>query len=209
MEPFNAYLRPLGKNWNKHAEKVHEISRKRAEKFPHPSEVAADLKAWIEEFDCVFHALGHNCKNDKNYLDRLIADYGLINEWNSRVQVKWKDTLTIAKSKKSIIPTKNHKLETLCNFFKIEIDAHNALSDALGTLDLYEKMTGLIAANAGPSLGSSGMTNVEKRKKYIDMKYVTIGSDGCVFITEFGTQNKEALATILEHLWSIYVSDEV
>jgi len=123
-EPFDEYIRPLTSIWNKHAEKVHGITRKQAEKFPHPEEVAAKLKDWIVQYDEVFLVVGHSCKGDKNYIDRFIADHGLMNEWNTRVKHEWKDTKTIAQKKKSLIPTKNLQLETLCNFFKIPIKAH-------------------------------------------------------------------------------------
>lgn len=205
-EPFNEYCRPLTRVWNKHAEKVHGISMKRAATFQHPSELAEKLKDYLDSFDCVFTPVGHNCKGDKSYIDRLLIDNNIMNTWSTTVKVKWHDTHDIAKKKKSIICTKNYKLDTLCKFLKIDINAHDALSDANATADLYMQMTQFISASSTNQIREFSVSQKEKRKKYLDMKYVTIHSDGDVYITSYGTGNKDALLTILEELYSIYIS---
>ena len=205
-EPFNEYCKPLTHVWNNHAEKVHGISKKRAATFQHPEKLAEKLIAYLEEFDCMFTPVGHNCKGDKNYIDRLLSDYGYMNKWSQTVKVKWHDTMEIAKKKKSIICTKNYKLDTLCKFLKIDINAHDALSDANATAELYMQMNEFISASSTNQIKEFSISQKERRKKYIDMKYVTIHSDGDVYITSYGTGNKDALLTILEELYSIYIS---
>jgi DNA polymerase III epsilon subunit-like protein len=203
QEPFNEYCRPLTSVWNKHAEKVHGISRKKAETFQHPAQMAQKLKEFLEQYDKVFFALGHNHTGDKNYLKRFVSDYDLILEWNTRVKIHWKDTVSIAKQLKNRIPVKDVKLETLANYFKIEINAHDALSDADVTSELYQMMEAIESAKQGAQSRIDGLTEIQKRKKYIDMKYISI-SDGCVFLSEHATSDREALRICLEEIWTVF-----
>lgn len=203
-EPFNEFIRPLTKIWNVGAEKVHKIPRKRALTFQHPVEAAQKLRSFLDKYDTVFTVIGHNPKGDKNYLERFVRDYGLINEWHRKVRPEWKCTAEMASKKKSLIPVKNYKLETLCKYFRIETTSHDALHDAIATATIYEMMNAMIAANATRVNEVGELSEINKRKKYLDLKYVMFNGDGCIFITEYGTSNKEALRIILEEIWNVY-----
>lgn len=204
QKPFNEYCRPLGKIWSHHAEKVHKISKKKAMGFQHPNELGDKLKEFVSQYDCLMQPLGHNCKGDKNYLERLVYDCKMAAEWYPKVRDKWKDTHTIAKKLKNMIPTKDMKLQTLCKYFGIEIKAHDAVSDAQATSKLYQKLDAMIAAKEGRQSGVGGESELQKRKKYLDMKYVSFGGDGTVFLTEFCTGDREALRIVLGELWAKY-----
>ena len=65
-------------------------------------------------------------------------------------------------------------------------------------------MDTLIAANQGRTRQLGELSELDKRKKYLDMKYVSMGGDGCVFLTEYATSDREALRVILEEIWHIY-----
>lgn len=203
-EPFNSYVKPLGNVWNKHAERVHGITRKQAESFPHPVEVSQELRKFLQKYDNAFKALGHNPTGDKQYIDRFVKDYDLINEWHKRVNPKWKCTAQIAAKKKSLIPVKNCKLETLAKFFRIPIKAHDALSDADATWKIYDAMSALISASEVGQSQLSELSELEKKKKYIDMKYVMFNGEGSIFISEYATSNREALRIVLEEIWNSY-----
>jgi hypothetical protein len=52
------------------------------------------------------------------------------------------------------------------------------------------------------------LTNLQKRRLYLDSKYVQIDGNGVVYITEEGTKNREALKVIMEELWSKFVETD-
>lgn len=201
---FNEFCKPLTNVWSDHAEKVHGISKVKSRDAQHPEEAAKKLLEFVQSFDCMFTAIGHNHKGDKNYVERLISDYDNANSWHRAIRHQWKDTKTIASKMKSAVPVKNHKLETLCKFFDIPIEAHKAESDALATAILYDKLNNIEASKHAYIAPLEKLSEVDKIKKYMDMKYVSMGGDGCVFITEYGTGDKEALRIILQEIWNTY-----
>ena len=206
---FNEFCRPLTKVWNSHAEKVHGISRKRAESFQHPSELCEKLGKWIEQFDNVFTMMGYNCTGDKRFIERLVVDYKISNDWHFKVQHKWKDVFDMAKKRKKQIPKKDLKLPTLCDYFGIPLIAHDALSDALGAYHVSERLRLMDSpTEARQKYLVSQMTEVEKRKKYLDLKYLMVNGDGSIFLTEHATKDKEALRIILGEIWSLYVDNK-
>lgn len=206
---FNEYCRPLTSMWNSHAEKVHKISRKRAESFQHPSELCQKLGEWIEQFDNVFTMMGFNCTGDKRFIERLVTDYGISNDWHFKVQHKWIDVFDRAKKRKKQIPRKSLTLASLCEYFGIELDAHDALSDALGAFYVDERLKLIDSpTEARQNYLISKMTEVEKRKKYLDLKYIMLNGEGSIFITEHATKDKEALRIILGEIWSLYVENK-
>lgn len=198
------FMAPLTKVWNVGAEKVHGISRERAESFQHPKDACYSLGDFLARHDCVFQVVGHNPSGDKKYIERLFNDYGLGNNWFPRIRPDWLCTASIAKKNKSLVPVKNHKLETLCKFFKIDINAHDALSDAMATAELFEKLSGLFSVNKQREASLVDLTEVEKSVKYNDRKYVMLNGDGCVYISEHATKNPDALRVVLDSIWKTY-----
>lgn len=213
-KPFNEFCRPLGNVWSKHAEKVHKISKREAMGFQHPSELAEKLAEFLSRYDDVmFSALGHNHKGDKEYTERLVRDYKLINEWHKRIKINWKDSKTMAQKLKARVPVKNHQLATIAKFFKVEIDAHDALSDARAAAEIYMLMDAMESAKGGRQVSVGGsMTEFDKRRKYLDLKYVEFGNSNLglkddgryVHITEFTLRDREALRVVLDEIWSTY-----
>lgn len=172
--------------------------------FQHPSEMADKLREFISQYDVMLHCLGHKCRGDKHYLERLVFDYKMAPDWYPKIRDNWKDTHDIAAQLKNMIPTKNFKLQTLCDYFGIEINAHDALSDARATYLLYQRLDAVMSAKQGAQANVDGESELQKRKKYLDMKYVSFGGDGTVFLTEFCTGNREALRIVLSELWTKY-----
>lgn len=201
-EPFNEYCRPLTSVWNSEAEKVHKISRKMSMEQQHPSELASKLKLFLLKYDTMFFALGHNPSGDQKYIERLIRDYSMINDWHRRVKTNWKCTRDIASKMKSKITTKDYKLETLCNFLRVPLDAHDALSDAIATSKVYELMNNMESASRGIQPSISKESELDKIKKYMDIKYVMFNGEGSVYLSEHATSDREALRIVLNEIWS-------
>lgn len=206
---FNEHCKPLTRMWNNHAEKVHKITRKRAESFQHPKELAEKLIDWIQQFDDIFTCMGYNCTGDKRYIERLLYDYRLSNHFFLRTRTKWKDAKDTVSNRKKYIPKKSLTLGSMAEYFGIKIDAHDALSDALATWHVYERAKLIESPTEGrQKYLDSKLTEIEKKRKYTDLKYMMIDGSGCVFITEHATQNKEALRIVLENIWNHYVEEK-
>lgn len=206
---FNEYVKPLTKIWSPQAEKVHGITRARAQTFQTPEELCEKLIRWIGKYDCYFRPIGFNCTGDKNYIERLIMDYKLGNHWHFKVNHKWIDVKKMATKRKKMIPKKSLTLESLCDYFGIKIDAHDALSDAIATFYVKERLKLIDSPSEGrQNYLNSQMSEIEKRKKYLDLKYVALNGEGSVFITEHATADKEALRVILSEIWDLYVENK-
>ena len=206
---FNEYCKPLTNVWNKYAEEVHKIQRGRAMTFQHPEELAEKLDRWLEQFDDIFTVMGYNCLGDKRYIERLLYKHKRIKNWSLKTHPEWKDVYDLVKKRKKMIPKKKLTLGSMCEYFGIDIDAHDALSDASTTYDVYERVKLIKTGdNYTQSSLDQGMTEVEKKRKYTDIKYMSIGSDSTVFITEYATQNKEALRIVLDQIWTTFVDSK-
>lgn len=206
---FNEYCKPLTKIWSPHAEKVHKIPRKKTETFQHPSELAEKLVSWMKQFDDIFTCMGYNSTGDQRFIERLLYDYRLSNHWFLRVKTQWKDVKKIVDKRKKYIPKKKLTLESMAEYFGIEIDAHDALSDALATWGVYERVIAIQTPTEGrQKYLNSKLTEVEKKRKYTDLKYMMIDGHGGVFITEHATKDKEALGIVLEQIWTLFIEEQ-
>ena len=205
-DEFSEYCRPLGKVWNTHAEKVHKIKQSFALVQQHPQQLADKIAKILEDHGTIFTLCGHNVKGDINYLERLMRDWGHELIWFRHIRTDKRDTHDRAKERKQFLPIKNLKLTTLCTYFKIPIDAHRAFGDAKATMLLDQALNGIeLPSKSKEAVQMMNLTEVEKRRKYLDIKYVQMNGEGSVFITEYCTQNKEALRIVLEELWRVYV----
>ena len=74
--------------------------------------------------------VAHNAPFDMGVLSKCLRDYGIF--W--KTSAPYLCTCKIARSLK--LGTLNNKLNTLCDYFSIELDHHNALSDARATAKL-------------------------------------------------------------------------
>lgn len=87
----------------------------------------------------------HNAPFDLGVLSRCLRDYGI--RWRERVRY----VCTCQMSRRLLPGLPNHRLDTLCGFFDLELDHHRADSDSLacGEILLRHLRSG---AEAGPFL---------------------------------------------------------
>ena len=81
--------------------------------------------------------VAHNAPFDMGVLSKCLRDYGIF--W--KASVPYLCTCKVARNLK--LGTPNNKLNTLCDHFSIDLEHHNALSDARAAAKLvieYEKM---------------------------------------------------------------------
>ncbi len=95
-----------------------------------------------EDKNDYFTLAGFNVKFDNDFLREWFDDNGDFDaeDFNSYFHYKIIDVFPLVFNLKhlGLIDTKNDKLKTVCEYFNIPIDAHNALSDIEATKNLYE-----------------------------------------------------------------------
>lgn len=89
--------------------------------------------------DC-FVIAGYNTAFDIGFLKEWFKEMGLLDSYKDLFHYKSLDvfSLVFAFRHLGLNSAENDKLETMCNYFDIEIEAHNALSDIEATKKLYE-----------------------------------------------------------------------
>ena len=89
--------------------------------------------------DC-FVIAGYNAAFDIGFIKEWFRDMGLLDSYKDLLHYKSLDVFSIVFALRhlGLNSAENDKLETMCNYFGIEIDAHNALSDIEATKKLYE-----------------------------------------------------------------------
>lgn len=87
-----------------------------------------------------FVIAGFNAKFDYEFLKEWFKDNKAEVEFNKYFHYKILDvfSLVFILKQQNLIDTKNDKLETVCNYFDIPINAHDALSDIEATKKLYD-----------------------------------------------------------------------
>ena len=85
---------------------------------------------------------GYNTSFDIAFLKAWFNDNGMNKFFSSYFSYKELDVFALVKQFKhlGLIDTKNDKLKTVCEYFNIPLDAHNALDDIVATKELSEKL---------------------------------------------------------------------
>ena len=89
--------------------------------------------------DC-FVIAGYNTAFDIGFIKEWFKEMGLLDSYKDLFHYKSLDVFSIVFALRhlGINSAENDKLETMCNYFDIQIEAHNALSDIEATKKLYE-----------------------------------------------------------------------
>lgn len=89
--------------------------------------------------DC-FVIAGYNPAFDIGFIKEWFKEMGLLDSYKDLFHYKNLDVFSIVFALRhlGLNSAENDKIETMCNYFDIEIEAHNALSDIEATKKLYE-----------------------------------------------------------------------
>ena len=89
--------------------------------------------------DC-FVIAGYNVAFDIGFIKEWFKEMGLLDSYKDLFHYKSLDAFSLVFNLRllGLNSAENDKLETMCNYFDIEIEAHNALSDIEATKKLYE-----------------------------------------------------------------------
>lgn len=108
------------------------------------------LEKYVDKFDKdkskKFYPIGYNVQFDLDFLNYFFLKNGdkYIGSW-----FNWKklDVLQILylMHYKEQIALRNYKLDEVCKYYEIELEAHNALNDITATRKLFKKLEDFIA----------------------------------------------------------------
>ncbi len=134
---FMEYGQPkFWENIQAKAVEIHGITVEQMKTFQPQEDLLENFIEYIRSFGVKFGVAGHNVGFDKKMMSGLFSRYGRNNDFFQLFNLNVHDTLYRARKIKTKLKTENHKLETLCKHFDIEIQAHDALSDISGNIEL-------------------------------------------------------------------------
>lgn len=147
---FKYHIQPF--NWkavNDEALKVNGLKIEDIEQYSEPKDVYLDFVAmlgrFVDKFDKAdkFYMAGYNVEFDLQFLLQFFSKNGdkYFGSWFNYKKV---DPLPILHLFEAFggLQLENMKLETVCKHFKIEIDAHDAMSDIFATKQLLDRIKG-------------------------------------------------------------------
>ena len=134
------YSRPRSpKYYTEGAQKVHGISYFKAVKFPEPRKACIDILKWLAPLKEQFPLTVVNHANgalDFKWLEQLMRnndlDTSFWRAFNEELVIN-----TIKMAKENLVGLKNNKLNTIAEHYMIELNHHEALSDARACAEIY------------------------------------------------------------------------
>lgn len=143
VDTFNSFAKPLSELWwDKSSELVHGYSWEDAQSFQGSRSCVVDfmkfLNPHVHEFPLymVYHALfGFDYVKIENFFRLEGLQFSFFKAFSS-----YKKISTIDMAKKFIKNMDNYKLNTLCDYLGIELNHHDAFSDAMACAKLFIKL---------------------------------------------------------------------
>ena len=148
QKPFNEFCQPV--NWDAvedGAIRVHGITREMMRASQSPTELLDKLIKYLKSFNTRFVIAGYNVGFDKKFTASFFTKHNVSSHFFDLFELNIHDTYARAKEVKSQLPTENLKLETLANYYKVEIKAHDALSDIDATIEV-DRQIGILLGEA-------------------------------------------------------------
>ena len=146
LKTFNQKIRPLSKaKWSVGAERVHGISYDQAANFTHPKIACHDFLGFLEQlapyerYGLPHHFWYHgNNAFDWHFVAGLFLKQDLLFELRKYLQGSYVfSTIDLAKNKLQLT---NYKLSTVCDYLDIELNHHQALSDAQACMEIHRRL---------------------------------------------------------------------
>lgn len=203
---FQSYIRPHeNATLDPKAFEVNKININDIWSFPDANMVINTFLDYVDSFERTFTLSGHNVAFDIKKLFKFFCRNGSYSEYLTRFRPGGIDTLTLSKKafKNSRNKPTGFSLEKLCQHFEINLDnAHSALPDITATIQIYNELS-----SKNPSVEVTKIEKMpyrEKRRKYMDSKYIQLNPDGDIFITSEATSSPQIIEFILTELYDIY-----
>ncbi len=139
---FNEFCRPDKWEMDPYAEAAHGISLKSLKDKQSQEEMIKRFIDYVKQFNCQFVIAGYNVNFDKGFVSSTFSKHDQIKEFFKLFTIDTHDTFLKVKDavKKKQIDPENRKLSTVAEYFDIEIQAHDALSDINATIEVDEAL---------------------------------------------------------------------
>ena len=124
------------KYFTKGAEDVHGISYWRASQFPERIDSLREIYSWAKELPTMTPLVFHGNGNlDPDWLRLTFLKEEIESHF---FELFGRDHISTLKlSRKHLLNLPNHKLNTICDHYGIELDHHDSLSDARAAAQIY------------------------------------------------------------------------
>lgn len=158
VETFNYKIRPLQSDEiDPEALRVHGITEAEMDTYPEPAVVLKQFLTLLERYcnkfdrnDKYFPA-GYNVRFDLDMLHAFARKQGekYLGSFLSWIPI---DAMPLVHYlvTQSDFKLQDYKLKTVCDHFKIPIQAHDAMSDITATRDLIKKLEGMVTVKYQP-----------------------------------------------------------
>lgn len=135
---FNEFFQPIRwDNIDQGAVDVHGITVDMMKTFQKSEEALEKFIAYLDSFGEKFIIAGFNIEFDKRFLSSWFAKHNRSDDFSRLFDVDTHCTFKRWKSLGRLAPTLvNNKLETIANHYGIQINAHDALSDIMATIEV-------------------------------------------------------------------------
>jgi len=208
-EAFVSYVKPhQGAAIAERALEVNKLKYDQLWTFPESSDVLPKFIDWVDSHDTLFALMGHNVSFDRKFLYTWMNRNMFNMQYITRFRTTDFCTLEMAKEvfKGKRNKPENNKLETLCKFFEIPyVNGHDAHADILMTYEVFLRLQAMKAPKVMVE-GKKQMTYQEKRRKYIDSRYIQFNEDGSFYGQSTISQDPEAARFIAEELFHLFGS---
>lgn len=152
VDQFQIFIQPI--NWTAISEEallVNKISREDMKGFQTPrrgyEEIIKFFSKHVNRYDKAdkLTPCGYSVDFDVQFLRGLFRN-NKDNYLGSYINYRYLDTLYLIRylERRGRLALRNHKLETICDYFKIKIAAHDALSDIQATFAVQKKIDAMI-----------------------------------------------------------------
>jgi DNA polymerase-3 subunit epsilon len=130
VDEFYSLVKPPNNNYSKYTINIHGITPKDTLNSPTFTEIFPDIKKRLENKTVV----AHNEAFDRSVLQKSMND-NLIDYSELNIPHVWEDTMKYCRKNKSKYPSA--RLNDCCKVEGIELNHHEALSDARACAELY------------------------------------------------------------------------
>lgn len=169
-----------------------------------PKEVLKEIILYLDSFERKFKQVGHNVAFDKRFLSAFFSRYGCYGDFYSIFRSNSFDTEKMAREQD--IKAASFKLGDLCKYFEIPYEnGHKAENDSVATAHLYQKLEASRPMPVNRTLPGSYQ---QKRRDFLDSKYIIFNPEGDIFLNKEAFKNKEAMRFIIGELWDLYCEED-
>jgi len=145
IDQFCQRCRPYDfKHWSVGAEKIHKITMSEAKAAQHPRKMLINFMKFLKPYkaennDPILFIDHSKNRFDYKFIKHLFMKEELLQSfWRVFKEDHHKSTVDLIKKYQHILGLPDAKLSTAADYFNIELDHHNALSDAIACIKLFQ-----------------------------------------------------------------------